>query len=105
MGEVDASENCVCLWHFYKVCFLVKCFLTLSIVLQNVLFNQTLHNIITILHNVFSNQTLFDMIFHSTSSMYAQKCVYIPIRIFVDSLMKIMLISVLKSFYVLQSID
>ena len=37
--------------------------------------------------------------------MYAQKYVYIPITIFVDSLLKVMLISVLKSFYVLQSID
>jgi len=32
--------------------------------------------------------------------MYAQKYVYIPITIFVDSLLKVMLI-----FYVLQSID
>ena len=37
--------------------------------------------------------------------MYAQKYVYIPITIFVYSLLKVMLISVLKSFYVLQSID
>jgi len=65
---------------------------------------QTLYNIINILHNVFSNQTLFKMIFYSTLSMYAQKYVYIPIIIFVDSLLKVMLISVLKSFYVLQNV-
>ena len=65
---------------------------------------QMLYNIINILHNVFSDQTLFKMIFCSTLSMYAQKYVYIPIIIFVDSLLKVMLISVLKSFYVLQNV-
>ena len=46
--EVDASENCVCLWHFCMICFLIKCFITLLTFLQNVLSSQILHNIINI---------------------------------------------------------